>query len=307
MIRTFLLILSLVFYINSVIAQETNDRTEIQEADTEAGAACTNFECLRNQYKSSSVEDIQLMCQKALPEYCKNIQEEHTVCSPTVEWAQGITQGTLYCISGLIEGVKDLVTGAIELTKATGRGTLAFAIGTKSFILDEKYRNEAIDTASLMWNHIADLSKEEVQEFIMNPIFGYIDEITNCLNAKGRWHYLCEGGIQTILGGGVAFKGVKTLKGISNAILFKPGKMGEISAKALVKNHGIKGAKEEIQRRLTEARRLKKSAEIEKRDATTTLEKARGNRKASEALLRELASYDILENINKIENKTNRK
>lgn len=47
MIRTFLLILFLVFYINSVIAQETNDRTEIQEADTEAGAACTNFELFK--------------------------------------------------------------------------------------------------------------------------------------------------------------------------------------------------------------------------------------------------------------------
>lgn len=247
------------------------------------------------------------MCQKALPEYCENIQEEHTICAPTVEWAQGITQGALYCISGLIEGVKDLVTGVIAIGGSVTRGIVASAINTKNFILDEEYRNEAIETTSLVWNHIADLSKEEVQEFIMNPIFGYIDEFNNCLNAKGRWHYLCEGGIQTIGGGGVGgvtLKGIKALKG---TIFFNVGKMGEIYAKELVKKHGIKGAKEEIYKRLTKAQQLKKSADIEKRDAKTPLEEARGNRKISEAELLKLASHDILDNIKKIENKTNRK
>ena len=164
--------------------------------NTEAQAPC--FNCLVGQYPLKSIAEVEKLCMQSLPAYCKDIKAEYTRCSAEyhhhihggIPRLMDVTVGkpAFGCAMGVYDGATDLFTGAVNMIKGAGK-----------FVVDSAYRKEALNTMSYMAASVAGASTSDVKDFFVNPVLGYVDEFTTCLNPAGKIHYLCEGGTQLFL------------------------------------------------------------------------------------------------------------
>ncbi len=158
------------------------------ESETEAGAGCTTPECLGIAGIVGSPDlEVAELCRSSLPEHCQQIKNiKFTVC---YEDQAGLGKSSVisggYCLLGIWEGLVDVGTGVVKL----GKGTYKFAV-------DEEYREEALNTGSVFFEQFSD--SEKFKALLSGSILAEMDEFVECLNYRGRWEYICEGGIQVI-------------------------------------------------------------------------------------------------------------
>lgn len=209
---------------------------------TSARAPC--FDCLVNQNPLSSIREVTDLCMKALPEYCKDVNPQYTPCSPNDHsWSQDSINVAKSCAMGIGDGATDLFTGMVGMVKGAGQ-----------FVVDEKYRTEALNTMSYMAESMTNASATDVKNFFMTPILGYIDEVSTCLNGYGRFHYFCEGGTQIFLPLGIANKTNKMRKQFKQDAAARRAKL-EQDAAALRANPYVKVIDQKVIDQLPESAR----------------------------------------------------
>ena len=174
--------------------QDTEQSTEgnflESEAQTEAGADCTTPECM-GLTGDQTINEVHQLCLDSLPEYCKDVKPEFTSCYQDEEktFSEASVKSAGACIVGGIGGVVDFFVTAWELGGVF-----------RKLLKDSYYRDEALDIMSYIMEQImaSENGMDEVlKEFLLSPVLEEIDEFISCLNYRGRWEYVCEGGIQT--------------------------------------------------------------------------------------------------------------
>ena len=191
------------------------------DTELEASVPCTKIECLINQYPSHSLDQVQNICNQLLPDHCTDIRTEYTRCNTNnvaggslAQFGKASFQSIGTCIVGLADGLIDVLKTIISL-----------GVGSYKFTVDEQYRNEALNSLSILLNDIqGGDALEEFKEILSSSLFEYFDEIASCLNGPGRVHYLCEFLTEVITVLNVVDKAVYPAKVLSNRVkLLKSG------------------------------------------------------------------------------------
>ena len=191
----------------------------IEMSDTEAGAPCIEPECGEENSSKKTLDINQLIkvCRDKLPEYCEGVELKYSVCYPDeVILPENFTiteldpedekpHEVIACFTGFVEGVID---GIYAISKGAYEG----ALGGYKLTVDEKYREESLNTVSFFVDRVMKGGSKVLKEMLLSPILGEIDKFSTCLNTTGKWEYFCEAGIQTI-GGLAVYKTVKRFIG----------------------------------------------------------------------------------------------
>ena len=168
---------------------------DANEAETEAQGGCTTPEC--SGFVTATTVEAAELCRSTLPAHCQQIKDiKMTACySDQTDWGQATGYSIWSCLVGIVSGGADLVTGTGKVLS-----------GTYNLAFDEEFREEALNTASFFFEQFSD--SEKFKELLSGPVLEQMDEFVGCLNYRGRWAYICEGGIQII----VPVYGYKTIK-----------------------------------------------------------------------------------------------
>ncbi len=216
------------------IEQPTEENLSELESLTEAGAGCTTPECMEIT-TDQTIDEIRQLCLKSLPEYCEGIKEEFTSCYEDDEsFVVASIKSAGACIVGGIGGVVDFFVVTWELG-----GVLS------DLLKDSYYRDEALDVMSYIMEQIMDSEdgvEEVLKEFLLSPVLEEIDEFISCLNYKGRWEYVCEGGVQIFIGVKAVKVGKAVWKPIKNRRKFKLSFLDQLAGKRKIKKK-LKAAK----------------------------------------------------------------
>ena len=207
--------------------QTTTENFLESESLTEAQAGCVTSECL-SVTSDQTIDEVRQLCLDSLPEYCKEVKEEFTSCyKEDKSFSVASVKSAGACIVGGISGVVDFFVTAWELG-----GVLS------DLLKDSYYRDEALDVMSYIMEQIMDSEdgvEEVLKEFLLSPALEEIDEFISCLNYKGRWEYVCEGGVQTYLGVKTVKVGRKLWKPIKNRRKFKLSFLDQLAGRRKLK------------------------------------------------------------------------
>ena len=220
-------------------------------SETEAGAFCTGAECL----KLSGVQagEMQDLCQHSLPQHCQEIPKKFTICQPDDTGFIGTSGYSLFsCLEGAFTGLADAIHTGIQVIG-----------GAWSFLTSSETRAEAWSVTSFMAEELAGpYGAEILEELFVTPVLEEVDEITQCLNYRGRWEYVCESGVQIF----AAVKAVKWGKKLAD-----PKKMNLVQKIALIIRRRANRPKISVQEKIQQRKQLKQLFKSGKKPAKKKL------------------------------------